>query len=158
MGSSREAGAPRNEANDGRSKIDGNHETAGTQKMGIGRNTIFGMAIDAVIFGLGIAVSIVLTRSLGPQRRGVYVLLSTMLARGRYRLGEVNVVALLIAIAMGVLCLIGVGLLFPLVADNIFHSVPYGFLLVALVLIPTTIYQIYWSSMMIGTHRVFLLN
>ena len=72
------------------------------------------MAIDAVIFGLGIAVSIVLTRSLGPQQRGVYVLLittnvllsnlvhlgvasalSTMLVRGRYRLGEVNVVALL---------------------------------------------------------------
>src|SRR6266566_4533672 len=106
MGSSREAGAPYNEANDRRSKIDGNHETASMQNMGIGRNTIYGMAIDAVIFGLGIAVSIVLTRSLGPEQRGVYVLLvttnvllsnlvhlgvatalSTMLVRGRYRLG-----------------------------------------------------------------------
>src|SRR5436190_15577540 len=177
MGSGQAAGAPFNEANNRWSKIDGDHEIATMQKMGIGRNTIYGMAIDVVIFGLGIAVSIVLTRSLGPEQRGVYVLLvttnvllsnlahlgvatalSTMLARRRYRLGEVNVVALLIALGMGVLCLIGVSLVFPLVTDNIFRGVPYGFLLVALVLIPTTIYQIYWSSMMIGTHRVFLLN
>jgi O-antigen/teichoic acid export membrane protein len=146
-------------------------------KKGIGRNTIFGMAIDGAIFALGIIVSIVLTRSLGPEQRGVYVLLvttnvllsnlahlgmstafSTMLARGRYRLGEVNVVALVVTLAMGAVCLVGVGMVFPLIAGSVFRDVPFGFLLVALALIPTTIYQIYWAGMMIGTERVFLLN
>lgn len=135
------------------------------------------MAIDGTIFALGIIVSIVLTRSLGPEQRGVYVLLvttnvllsnlahlgmstafSTMLARGRYKLGEVNVVALLVTLAMGAICLLGTALLYPLLADNVFSGVPFGFLLVALALIPTTIYQIYWVGMMIGTGQVFLLN
>ncbi len=145
--------------------------------MGIGRNSIFGMAADVLVFGLGIIVSIILTRNLGPEQRGVYVLLvttnlllsnlvhlslanalSTMLARGRYRLGEANVVALLLAVALGIACLLVVTLIFPFISDSVFHNVPYGLLLVSLVLIPTTIYQMYWSAIMVGTNRPLLLS
>src|SRR5205823_4317477 len=115
--------------------------------MGIGKNTLIGMAVDASVFVLGIAVSIVLTRSLGPEQRGVYVLLfttnvllsglahlslasafSTLLARGRYTLGEASSIALLVALAMGALCLVGVVLAFPFLADSIFRGVPFLFL------------------------------
>lgn len=159
-------------------EIDNTADTSNKkQGAGIGRNTLFGMATDAAIFGLGIAVSIVLTRSLGPEQRGIYVLLittnvllsslaqlgaatafSTMLARGRYRLGEVGVIGLLLSLIIGALCLLGVSALFPFLQGSVLHNVPYGFLLVALALVATTIYQTYWSGMMIGASRVFLMN
>lgn len=145
--------------------------------MGIGRNTVIGMAVDAVVFVLGIAVSVVLTRSLGPEQRGVYVLLfttnvllanlanlgatgafSTMLARGRYRLGQLNMLAFALAVAAGGTCLLVVSLAYPFLGSNIFENVPFDYLLVALGLVPTTIYQIYWNGLMIGSQRVFLLN
>jgi O-antigen/teichoic acid export membrane protein len=147
------------------------------QKSGIGRNTLFGMAIDAIVFALGIILSVVLTRSFGPEQRGVYVVLvttnvllsglahlglgsalSTMLARGRYRLGQVHLIALPVAFAMGAVCLLATALLFPFLASSVFRNVPFEYLLVALTLVITTIYQAYWVGMMIGTGRVFLMN
>lgn len=145
--------------------------------MGIGRNTIFGMAADIVVFILGIVVSIILTRNLGPEQRGVYVLLvttnvllsslvhlsianafSTMLARGRYRVGEVNVVGLAMAIVLGIVCVVVVSVAFPFISDSVFHNVPYGFLLISLALIPSTIYQMYWSGIMVGLNRPLVLS
>jgi O-antigen/teichoic acid export membrane protein len=145
--------------------------------MGIGRNTIIGLAVDLTVFALGIIVSIVLTRSLGPEQRGVYVLLfttnllianlanlsisgafSTMLARGRYLLGELNVVAVLMALATGIVSLLIVIIAYPFLMDNVFNNVPFEYLLVALALVPTAIYQIYWTHMMMGTDHVLLMN
>ena len=135
------------------------------------------MVTDATVFGLGILVSIVLTRSLGPEQRGVYALLvttnvllgsvahfslgaafSTMLARARYRLGEVNSVGALMALAMGAVCTATVALAFPLMSDSIFANVPYAYGLVAAALVVATIYQMYWNAMMIGLNRILLLN
>lgn len=145
--------------------------------MGIGKNTLIGIGVDIVVFSLGIVVSIVLTRGLGPEQRGVYVLLfttnlllssvahlsiatalSTMLAHNRYQVGEANSLALLASLAMGLLCLSITSVLFPLLSSNIFLGVPYYYLLVSLVLIPSTIYQQYWNGIMIGTNRILLLN
>src|SRR5204862_2557651 len=88
--------------------------------MSLGKNAIVGLTTDILVFGLGIVLSVVLTRSLGVDQRGVYVVLvttnavvssitglnvgsacSTLLARGRYRLGEVHTVAITMAVALG---------------------------------------------------------
>src|SRR5207302_947235 len=75
----------------------------------IGKNTALGMGTTLIVFGLGVLLSVVLRRNLGPVVSGIYVLLvttnallanvvnlslgpgcTTMLAQGRYRLGEVH--------------------------------------------------------------------
>lgn len=145
--------------------------------MSIGKNTTVGLFTDVAVLGLGVLVSIVLTRSLGPEQRGVYALLvatnglganlaglsvanscSTMLARGNYRLGQVNTVAMLLALVLGAAGLAITTLIFPLLSNNIFMGVPYTYLFIALLLLPTTIYQIYWNSMMMGLSRLLSLN
>ncbi len=148
--------------------------------MSIGRNTAIGLATDAAVFGLGVVVSIVLTRSLGPEQRGVYALLvttnvlaaqfshlsvggafSTMLARRRCTPGEANGVAVLLALGLGgAACVLSGGALLalPALRASILQGVPYAYLLVALVLVPTTIYQIYWTAMMLGLNRPVTLN
>ena len=148
--------------------------------MSIGRNTAIGLITDASVFGLGVVVSIVLTRSLGPEQRGVYALLvttnvlaaqfghlsvggafSTMLARGRYRPGEANAVAVSLALALGgAACVLlgGALLALPALRAGIFQGVPYAYLLVALALVPATIYQIYWTAIMLGLNRPVTLN
>ncbi len=144
--------------------------------MSIGRNTTIGMATDGALFGLGILVSVVLTRSLGPDQRGVYALLvatnlllanisylgvsygiSPMLARGQYRLGEINTISLLLSLLLGAICLLVTTLALPFLGGNLFSNIPYYYLVFPLVLTMTTIYQIYWNSMMIGISRVPLM-
>jgi O-antigen/teichoic acid export membrane protein len=145
--------------------------------MSIGKNTAVGLAADMAIFGLGIIVSIVLTRSLGPEQRGVYILLtttnalltqlghlsvagaiSTMLARGRLQAGEVHTAALLLAFGLGLILFAVATLTYPLVRESVFQNVPYPYLLIALLLIPITIYQVYWNYMMMGLNRLLVLN
>jgi O-antigen/teichoic acid export membrane protein len=145
--------------------------------MSIGRNTILGFGADITIVLLGIIVSIVLTRSLGPDGRGIYALLittnilaanlfhlsvasasSTYLGRGRFRLGEVNSVCIVLAAVLGLLALLIVSVLYPLLSNNVLENVPYQYLFVALLLVPATIYQIYWSYMLMGLSRVGLMN
>lgn len=144
--------------------------------MSIGRNTSIGMVADGAIFGLSILVSVVLTRSLGPDQRGVYALLvatnvllanigylgvsygiSPMLARGKYSLGEINTISMLLALLLGVICLLGTTLAFPFLSNNLFANIPYYYLAIPLVLTSATIYQIYWNSIMVGIGRVPLL-
>ncbi len=145
--------------------------------MSIGKNTAIGLATSGVVFALGILLSIVLTRSLGAEQRGVYVLLvttnvllthmsdlsievacSTLLARGRFRLGAVNTVALILAIVLGLLGLLAVTIMFFFLHDSVFLNVPYRYLLVALLLTPVTIYLTYWNAMMAGLNRIMLLS
>ena len=144
--------------------------------MSIGRNTTIGIASDGVVFALSILVSVVLTRSLGPDQRGVYALLvatnvllsyisylgvssaiSPILARGEYRLGEINTISLFLALLLGAICLLATTLAFPFLSSNLFSNIPYYYLVVPLVLTITTIYQIYWNSMMIGISRVSVM-
>jgi O-antigen/teichoic acid export membrane protein len=145
--------------------------------MSIGKSTAVGLATDISVFGLGILVSVVLRRSLGPEQSGVYVLLtttnvfvasiahlsleiacSTLLARGRYRLGEVNAFAMIMALALGTLSLAITSIAYAFLHDSVFQDVPYIYVLVALLLVPITIYQIYWNYMMMGLNRVITLN
>lgn len=137
------------------------------------------MSTDIAVFGLGILVSVVLTRSLGPDLRGIYILLvstnflvssaahlsvgfacSTFLARGRLGLGEVNTVAVVLAIALGLLSVAIVVLAYqvPLLQDSVFKNFPFDYLLIAALLIPVAIYQVYWNSMMVGLNRIVTLN
>jgi O-antigen/teichoic acid export membrane protein len=143
----------------------------------IGKNTAVGLATNAVVFALGIVLSVVLTRSLGVELRGVYALLvitntlltnvtnlsvgvpcSTLLARGRYTLAEINTAALSLTAMLGLVAIAGTTLVYPLLQSNVFLGVPYEYLLVALLLVPLTMYQGFWNSMMIGVNRVVTMN
>ncbi|MDQ2806584.1 MAG: polysaccharide biosynthesis C-terminal domain-containing protein [Chloroflexota bacterium] len=145
--------------------------------MGIGRNTLIGLATDLTVFALGFLVSIVLAYSLGPQGRGVYVILvttnvllanvahlslwaacSALLGQNRYRLGEVNTAALLIAGGMGILCFGAASAVYLVWGAILFPQITYGQLLITLLLIPSTIYQVYWTFIMLGSDHVLTMN
>jgi O-antigen/teichoic acid export membrane protein len=145
--------------------------------MSIGKNTAVGLATNGVTFALGIFVSIVLTRSLGPDGRGIYALLvatnvlltytsglsielacSTFLARGRYTLGTVNTIALLLAGTLGLMGLIAITALYTVLSDSVFQNVPYVYIVIALLLTIFTIYLSYWNSMMVGLNRVIAVS
>ncbi|MFL5735264.1 MAG: oligosaccharide flippase family protein [Chloroflexia bacterium] len=145
--------------------------------MSIGRNTAVGLVTNGAVLGLGVVLSIVLTRSLGPEQRGIYVLLvatnvllthlidlsmevacSTFLARGRYRLAEINTVATIAAVVLGLAGVVIVSVAFLFLRDSVFRNIPYEYLLAALLLTPLTIYQTYWNAMMTGLNRVIMMN
>src|SRR5205823_3410953 len=131
MGSRRPPAWP----NNSRAFREGPH-TRGNSGVSIGRNTAVGLATNAVVLGLGIVLSVVLTRSLGAEQRGIYVLLvttnvllthlidlsmevacSTLLARGRYRLAEINTVAAILALVLGIIGLGAVSIAFLFLSD-----------------------------------------
>ena len=145
--------------------------------LSIGKNALIGLATNLAVFGLGILLSVVLTRSLGEAGRGVYVILITtnslvsslvglgvgtacrpLLAQGRYSLGAMNVAAALLAAGMGLVGLGGTSLAFLFLQDSVFQGVLYSHLLVALVLVPCTVYQFYWSMMMMGLGHLLVMN
>ena len=135
------------------------------------------MAADITVVGLGLWVSVVLARGLGPDGRGVYAWLtttnllltnlgslsvtgacSTFLARGRYRPGEINTVAMFFALLFGLLCAAAALGAYYLFSDSLFRGISPAYLLVALLLTPVTIYLDYWRSMMMGLSNIVLLN
>lgn len=145
--------------------------------MGIGKNTLIGLITDITIFGMGLLLSVVLTQNLKAEGRTIYALLvttnlilahvtnlsvgpafTTFLAQGRYRLGMVNMIAVILSFALGIVVLIGMSAAFPLLRESIFLNVPYDYLLIALLLVPLTIYQMYWNSMMVGLNLPLVLN
>src|SRR5205823_10418983 len=69
-----------------------------------------------------------------------------------------NAVALILAVSLGLAALVLMSLAFPLLQSNVFQGIPSEYLLVALLLLPVSIYQLYWNAMMIGLNRVLLLN
>ncbi|MGB2874288.1 MAG: oligosaccharide flippase family protein [Gaiellaceae bacterium] len=145
--------------------------------MSLAKNAAGGMATGGAVFALGIIVSVVLTRSLGPEARGVYYLLvttnlllatlvefgvgaalSTFVARGRFGLGELNSAAVLVAAAAGVVAFAAATIAFPFLRGGVFRNLPYSYVVVALVLVALVVYQSYWNAMMIGAGRIALLN
>jgi stage V sporulation protein B len=145
--------------------------------LSIGRNAAIGLAADITIVLLGVLVSIVLTRSLGPEGRGIYALLittnvlaanlfhlsvasanSTYLGRGQVTLGQVSSISILLALGLGGLAALIIAALYPLLSGNVLENVPFPYLLVALLLVPATIFQIYWSYMLMGLSRAALMN
>src|SRR5689334_10313549 len=101
--------------------------------MSIGKGSLLNLATDLVVFGLGIVLSIVLTRSLGETGRGIYTVLtalhgllivaaslsigvacSTFLAQGRYQAAEVQTVVVGLALGLGALAGVLVSAVYPL--------------------------------------------
>lgn len=145
--------------------------------MTLGRNTLTGTATSLLVVALGIVVSIVLTRSFGAHDRGVYFLLvganamvadvvgpgvgdalATFAARGRHLFGDLHAVAVVAAVCVGAAGLALGSVAFILLRENVLRSLSYPELLVALLVVPATVYQRYWTSLMIGLGRISLLN
>ncbi|MBI2910179.1 MAG: oligosaccharide flippase family protein [Chloroflexi bacterium] len=145
--------------------------------MSIARNSATILVTQIISLGLGIFTSMVVARALGPSNRGVYFLvLSTtalviglancgidftatyLLAKGKYRLKEVNANALIIVLVISAMVLLvylpGRGLL----RDTLFRGIEEPFVLYALLMIPFALYTRYWGAMMLGLNRIWLMN
>src|SRR5947207_939881 len=114
------------------------------RNMGIGKNATIGLATSLLVFGLGILISVVLTRQFGPDQRGVYVILVTtntllasmaalsvglavgpVLAQRRHGLAEVHTAVLVLAGLLGAAGLIIATVAFLVLRESVFHNVSY---------------------------------
>lgn len=145
--------------------------------MSIARNSLALFVMQVVIFVLGILVSIVVSRILGPTQRGVYFLVITMnaiivslgdigitftntyfLAKGKYSLNKVNSNSMLFALLIGAVTMLGY-LVFRMPLHNSFlKEVEPAYMLVGIGLIPFSLYTQFWSSMMVGLNRMTLIS
>jgi O-antigen/teichoic acid export membrane protein len=62
------------------------------------------------------------------------------------------------AVILGAGAVLAVSALYPLLTSSVFDNVRFDWLLIALLLVPTTIHGVYWNAMMIGLNRLVLMN
>jgi O-antigen/teichoic acid export membrane protein len=145
--------------------------------MRIGRNARQTLATSTAVLALGVIVSVVVTRRLGPEGRGVYFLLvstnflvaevsrlgigtalAVAITRRRRPVGELNAVALLGSAASGAAGLAATSIAFLFLGSSVFRNVPYAYLVVALLIVPAVVYQGHFSAILAALGRVPLLN
>ena len=139
---------------------------------GIAENSAFYFAMQVVSFILGVAVSVVVTRALGPSLRGEYFIIQTSssllvglsslgiaatnrywLSKSKYLPAEVNTNSLLLSLFLGVLTMIIYFLFRDFLHATILKGVRSRFMLVGIFLIPFGLYSMAWSAIMAGMSR-----
>lgn len=143
--------------------------------MTIVRNTAYILTAKTVGFALGIAVSIAVSRVLGPYQRGVYFLIGLitrttvffgelgMCSANTYFLGkrkrsfnEVHCNSIIISLGLAVLVYSIYGLSRNCLQQYVLKGVRPMFLLIAISLVPFSLYNTFWGGMMTGINRIAL--
>ena len=120
---------------------------------------------------------VVLARALGPLGRGQFfifvsiVLVLTALAdlgmsqsavvftgRREVPMSRIHSVLLLFAPAIGIVVAVLALAVLPLIADSILAGLPRDWSIVALALLPLSVYANYWTGMMVGARRIVEVN
>lgn len=133
--------------------------------------------MQVVIFALGILVSIVMSRVLGPTQRGVYFLVITinaiivsfgdlgitftntyLLAKGKYPLSKVNSNSIVFALSIGVVTMLGYLIFRKSLHHSFLKEVEPVYVLVGIGLIPFSLYTQFWGAMMVGLNRMTLIS
>jgi O-antigen/teichoic acid export membrane protein len=120
---------------------------------------------------------VVLARALGPLGRGQYfifisfVLVLTALAdlgmsqsavvftgRREVPMSRIHAVLLVFAPAVGFVVAAAALASLPLIADSVLAGLPRGWSIVALAVLPLSVYANYWTGMMVGARRIVEVN
>jgi len=145
--------------------------------MSIKKNSIYLLLSQIVVFVLSILVSIVVARILGPGNRGIYFLTITvnfmivsfascgicftntyLLSKRKQSLGEVNSASMIFALSIGLFFIVLYQLFGPYLHRNILADIDQGFILMAICLVPLSLYANYWESMLVGMGEFELLS
>lgn len=122
---------------------------------------------------LGLASSIIIARSLGPEGKGIYTLALLLpslivtftnlgiapatvyyIGRGKYSLHEIFGNNVILSLVIGLVS-IGLGLVIVFCfRSHVFFNVPHRYLLLALVLIPLQLFFNYGNMVLLGLHRI----
>lgn len=145
--------------------------------MSISRNSslFFGMQLASLLSGA--VLSIIVARSLGPTLRGVYfimlasntlvVSLATLgipatnkywLAKGKYTLSEVNTNSLTMASLTGGMILAAYLSFGKNLNEHILRGVDEFYIVVSFLLVPFSLYRLYWEAMMAGLNRFGIIS
>lgn len=144
---------------------------------GIAENSLFVFTMQVVTFVLGVAVSVVVTRALGPSLRGEYFLIQTScsllaglasmgmgatnrywMSKGKYSVAEVHSTSVLLSLGLGLATIAIYFALRPLLASTIFKGVREGFVILGVALVPFTLYGLFWAGIMSGMSRFSTLS
>lgn len=145
--------------------------------MSIVRNSLALFVMQVVIFVLGILVSIVVSRILGPTQRGVYFLVITinasivglgdlginftntyLLAKDRCTLSKVNSNSIVFAVLIGTVTMLGYLTFRRPLHSSFLKEIEPVYMLVSIGLIPFSLYTQFWGSMMVGLNRMTLIS
>jgi O-antigen/teichoic acid export membrane protein len=141
------------------------------------KNTFVGFATTGLLFVIGIISTIVISRWLGPTHRGIYTLFLTVnlfltslgslgiglsntvyLGKGEDSLSDINSVSMLVAVAIGGAMLILYFFFSSVLALTVLKGVKVGYVYIAILALPLTLYMLYWNAMMVGLNELILLN
>ena len=126
---------------------------------------------------MGIFTSILVSRILGPSDRGVYFMVaavnfmlvnignlgignanSYLLAKKKYSLSEVNANSLIMAVILGIAITLVYVMFHNPLNTYVLKGIDHRYVLVAILLVPFTLYSQFWSAMLVGLNQIILLN
>jgi O-antigen/teichoic acid export membrane protein len=142
--------------------------------MDILKNTLWSTLSNGFAFFLMTVSQIIIGRKLGASILGEYYLIITInliattilslgiglsntvfTAKKEYPLSEINIVSIFYSFCLG-----GCGILFlwlsNLLRINIFGSINRSYLIYPFLMLPFTLYMLYWNSLMVGTGKIVL--
>jgi len=145
--------------------------------MSIIKNTSVGVLVNILIFLISFFNGIVITRMLGPTQRGIYFLIIALssiltgilslgigtsnqvfLAKGKYKLGELNSNSIIYSLSIGIIAFLCCLLFKDYFLRYLLKDVEYGYLLLGVGLLPFSLYIGYWNCLMVGLNRIILIN
>ncbi len=126
---------------------------------------------------MGILVSIVITRILGPSNRGIYFMVLTinalvvniailgirftntyLLSKKKYSLNEVNSNSILIAVLIGIISFVGYLLFREFINTKFLKEIRPLYVFLSVSLIPFILYAQYWRGMVAGLNKFLLIS
>lgn len=145
--------------------------------MSISRNSLFLFTSQVISLVLGILVSIIVSRVLGPANRGVYFLVLAinymiinisnfgvgisniyLLSKEKRTLGEVNSSSMILAALIGLFFISLYLLSHNLLHEYLLKGIGSLYTMLAFCLVPLALYSKYWEDMMSGLNKFELLS
>ncbi len=144
--------------------------------MTIVRNTFIGVFTKIAVLSVLFINSLLVIKILGPKWQGVYFMITvtnglllnflnlgmnvsntTFLAKDRLSFGRVNSNALVLALGSGVFSIFLYLVFYPFLQGIFFKSIDAGYMLMGISLLPFSMYEIMWTSMMVGLNEIPLI-
>ena len=146
-------------------------------KTSIPKNTLVGFVINIIIFAVSALTNILIVRILGPKDQGIYFMVitvnymivslgnlglgianTTFLAQKKYPLSDIHFNSIITATCVGGICIVLYLVFQEFLHSTILQGIEPLYALSGIVIVPFSMYMLFWNSMMVGLNEIILLN
>lgn len=141
------------------------------------KNVTIGVTFSTLAQIANALVGVLVIRKIGPHERGVYAAVltfnvmvtylldlgmsasnETFLGKREHSVGAVNCNSLIYSLGLGVLVFGGGFFCIDTLAKRVLPGIPIAFIMLALAMIPVTLYSLHAESILVGMEEILLLN